>query len=133
VQNPLLIRGGHVDKTVLGALQVDAQGNLANWMIPNKIVPGMGGAMDLVVGAKDVIIATLQTTKKGNSKILSECTLPLTAKKQVDYIVTEMGFYKLEASKLILTEINPDYTVEEVKNATDAELIISENLKKMSI
>lgn len=128
-----IIRGGHVDKTVLGALQVDAKGNLANWMIPNKIVPGMGGAMDLVVGAKDVIIATLQTTKKGNSKILAECTLPLTAKKQVDYIVTEMGFYKLEDGKIILTEINPNYTVEEVKDATDAELIISENLKKMSI
>jgi acetate CoA/acetoacetate CoA-transferase beta subunit len=126
-----IIRGGHVDKTVLGALQVDAKGNLANWMIPNKIVPGMGGAMDLVVGAKEVIIATLQTTKKGNPKILSECTLPLTAKKQVDSIVTEMGFYKIENEKLILTEINPDYTVDDVKNATDVKLVISEELKEM--
>jgi len=126
-----IIRGGHLDKTVLGALQVDAKGNLANWMIPNKIVPGMGGAMDLVVGAKEVIIATLQTTKKGNPKILSECTLPLTAKNEVDYIVTEMGFYKIENEELILIEINPDYTVEDVKNATGVELKISEELKEM--
>jgi acetate CoA/acetoacetate CoA-transferase beta subunit len=126
-----IIRGGHVDKTILGALQVDAKGNLANWMIPNKIVPGMGGAMDLVVGAKEVIIATLQTTKRGNSKILAECTLPLTAKKEVDYIVTEMGYYKIEDEKLILKEINPDFTIEEIKEATDAELIVAEDLKEM--
>ncbi|PUU86564.1 3-oxoacid CoA-transferase subunit B [Halanaerobium sp.] len=126
-----IIRGGHVDKTILGALQVDAKGNLANWMIPNKIVPGMGGAMDLVVGAKEVIIATLQTTKRGNSKILAECTLPLTAKKEVDYIVTEMGYYKIEDEKLILKEINPDFTIEEIKEATDAELIVAKDLKEM--
>lgn len=128
-----IIRGGHVDKTVLGALQVDAQGNLANWMIPNKIVPGMGGAMDLVVGAKDVIVATLQTTKKGDSKILSECTLPLTAENEVNHIVTEMGFYVIEDGELTLTEINPNYTVEDVIKATDADLIISKNLKEMNI
>lgn len=127
-----IIRGGHVDVTVLGALQVDAKGNLANWMIPGKMVPGMGGAMDLVVGAKKVIVA-MEHTVKGNHKIFKECNLPLTAANQVDMIVTEMGVMKITEEGIVLTEINPEFTVEEVQEATDAELIIDEKLIKMEI
>ncbi|MGX4598376.1 3-oxoacid CoA-transferase subunit B [Faecalimicrobium sp. JNUCC 81] len=125
-----IIRGGHVDITILGALQVDEQGNLANWMIPGKLVPGMGGAMDLVVGAKKVIIA-MEHTAKGKAKILKECKLPLTAKGQVNLIVTEMGVMEVTSEGLILTEINKEFTIEDVKNATEAQLIISDNLKIM--
>jgi acetate CoA/acetoacetate CoA-transferase beta subunit len=126
----LIIRGGHVDATVLGALEVDEKGNLANWMIPGKMVPGMGGAMDLVTGAKKVIVA-MNHTAKGNHKILKECTLPLTAVNAVDLIITEMGVMEVTDKGLVLTEINPKYTVEEVQEATGATLIISENLKEM--
>lgn len=125
-----IIRGGHVDMTVLGALQVDEKGNLANWMIPGKMVPGMGGAMDLVVGAKKVIVA-MEHTVKGNPKILKECNLPLTAAGEVDLIITEMGVMEITDKGLVLTEINPEYTVEEVQKATEAELIISDDLKEM--
>lgn len=127
-----IIRGGHVDVTVLGALQVDAQGNLANWMIPGKMVPGMGGAMDLVVGAKKVIIA-MEHTVKGNPKIFKECNLPLTATKEVDMIVTEMGVMEITEEGILLKEINANFTVEEVQEATEAELIIAENLIEMNI
>ncbi|MCR3954948.1 MAG: 3-oxoacid CoA-transferase subunit B [Gudongella sp.] len=127
-----IIRGGHVDMTVLGALQVDEKGNLANWMIPGKMVPGMGGAMDLVTGAKKVTIA-MEHTAKGSKKILKECTLPLTAAGQVDYIVTEMGLMEVTKEGIVLKEINPEYTVEQVQEATEAKLIIADDLKEMQV
>ncbi|CAH2214247.1 3-oxoacid CoA-transferase subunit B [Tepidibacter aestuarii] len=126
-----LIRGGHVDVTVLGALQVDEKGNLANWIIPGKLVPGMGGAMDLVVGAKKVIVAMIHTAK-GKPKILKECSLPFTAKGVVDLIVTEYGVIEVTNEGLVLKEINKDITVEQIQELTDANLKISENLKYMN-
>lgn len=128
----LIIRGGHVDITVLGALQVDEKGNLANWMIPGKMVPGMGGAMDLVAGAKRVIVA-MEHTQKGNHKILKICTLPLTACNEVDLIVTDMGVMKVTKEGLLLTELAPETTLDEIKAATGADLIIDPNLKLMEI
>lgn len=125
-----IIRGGHVDATILGALEVDQHGNLANWIVPGKMVPGMGGAMDLVVGAKKVIIA-MQHTQKGAHKILKECRLPYTAVGVVDMIITEMGVMEITKDGIVLTELHPDYTVEQVQEATEAELIVSPDLKKM--
>ncbi len=127
-----IIRGGHVDATVLGALQVDDKGNLANWKIPGKMVPGMGGAMDLVVGAKNVIVA-MQHTQKGAHKILSECTLPLTAKEQVNLIITEMAVIEITKNGLVLKELGPEATVEEVVAATGAKLIIPEDIKRFGV
>ncbi len=128
----LIIRGGHVDITVLGALEVDERGNLANWMVPGKMVPGMGGAMDLVTGAKKVIVA-MNHTAKGNHKILTKCSLPLTAVECVDLIVTEMGVMEVTDKGLLLKEINPELSVEDVQNATGAKLIIADDLKKMEV
>jgi acetate CoA/acetoacetate CoA-transferase beta subunit len=121
------IRGGHIDVTVLGALEVDQEGSLASWIIPGKKVPGMGGAMDLVTGAKKVIIAT-RHTNRGIPKILKKCSLPLTAAHQVNLIVTEMAVMEVKKEGLQLLEIHPDYTLEEVVKATKAELIIKDVL-----
>ena len=124
-----LIRGGHVSKCVLGALEVDEEGNLANWIIPNVMVPGIGGGMDLVNGAKTVIINMDHCTKKGGPKILKKCTLPLTAAKQVNYIVTEMGVFHFTDNGLVLEELAPGITVEDVISKTEAKLIISDKIK----
>ncbi len=125
-----IIRGGHVDATILGSLQVDEHGNIANWIIPGKMVPGMGGAMDLVVGAKRVIVA-MEHTQKGAHKILKNCTLPLTAAGQVNLIVTEMAVIEVTADGLVLKEYNPEFTVEEIQAATEAVLTIADDLKPM--
>ncbi|NOU60054.1 3-oxoacid CoA-transferase subunit B [Marinifilum caeruleilacunae] len=125
-----IIRGGHVDVTILGALQVDEQGNLANWIIPGKKTPGMGGAMDLIVGAKRVILA-MEHTARGNHKIMKECNLPLTAAGQVDMIITEMGVMDIVPEGIVLKEYNPLFTLEQIQEATDAKLIIAEDLIEM--
>jgi len=125
-----VIRGGHVDVTILGALEADEKGNLANWMIPGKKTPGMGGAMDLIVGAKRVILA-MEHTAKGAHKILKECKLPLTAAGQVDMIITEMGVMEVTPQGLFLTELHPEFSLEDIQAATGAKLIVSQNIIKM--
>lgn len=125
-----IIRGGHVDITFLGALEVDEKGNLANWIIPGKKAPGMGGAMDLLVGARKVIL-TMEHTAKGSHKILKQCRLPFTAVGQVNMIITEMGVMNITPAGIELVEINPEFTVEQVQEATEAQLIISKDLKPM--
>jgi acetate CoA/acetoacetate CoA-transferase beta subunit len=119
-----IIRGGHLDITVLGALQVDRYGNIANYMIPGKMVPGMGGAMDLLTGAKKVIVAMEHNAKGGVAKILEQCTLPLTALGAVDLIITEMSVIKVTKKGLVLTEIGDGFTLENVISATEANLEI---------
>ncbi|MCV2231516.1 3-oxoacid CoA-transferase subunit B [Acholeplasma manati] len=127
-----IIRGGHVDATVLGSLQVDEEGSIANWIIPGKMVPGMGGAMDLLVGAKKVIVA-MQHTSGDALKILKKCTLPLTAFKEVNLIVTEYGVMEVTPQGLLLKEIAEGVTVEDIQKITEPTLIISEDLKIMEI
>jgi acetate CoA/acetoacetate CoA-transferase beta subunit len=125
-----IIRGGHVDATIMGALEVDEKGNLSSWIVPGKSIPGMGGAMDLAAAAKKVIVA-MTHTRKGAPKILKNCTLPFTALGVVDMIITEMGVMKITPNGIVLTELYPGCTKEQVQEATGAKLIISPNLKPM--
>jgi len=127
-----MIRGGHIDLSVLGAMEVDEEGNLANWMIPGKVVKGMGGAMDLVAGARRVVIAMEHTTREGQPKILKKCTRPLTGVRVVDTVVTEMAYMRVTPSGLVLEEVAPGLSAEDVQRATGARLIVSPTLKMMA-
>ena len=121
-----MVRGGHIDLTILGAMEVDQDGNLANWMVPGKMVKGMGGAMDLVAGAKRVVVTMLHTAKDGTSKILKKCALPLTGKRVVDLVITELAVMEVTPQGLLLREKAPGVTVDEILQSTDAELLVEQ-------
>ena len=127
-----LIRGGHLDMTVLGGLQVDQSGHLANWMIPGKMVPGMGGAMDLASGAKRVVIA-MQHSAKGKSKVVKKCNLPLTSARPIDLLVTELAVIAFPGGKATLLETAPGVTVQQVIDATEAELVVPPQVPEMAL
>ena len=127
-----MMRGGHIDATVLGALQVDEEGSLASWLIPGQFVPGMGGSMDLVVGAKKVIVA-MEHTSKGQIKIVKKCNLPLTAYREVNLIITERCVFKVTPDGLIMTDINPMFSVNDIKESVTADFTVSDNLQYMEI
>ena len=127
-----IMRGGHIDATVLGALQVDQEGSIASWQIPGKFVPGIGGSMDLIIGSKKVIVAMTHTSKD-EIKIVKKCTLPLTAYREVDMIVTERCVFDVTRQGLILKEINPLFSLQDIKNSTSADFFISSDLKEMDI
>ncbi len=127
-----MMRGGHIDATVLGALQVDEEGSLANWAIPGKFVPGMGGAMDLVVGAKKVIVV-MEHISKNQIKIVKKCNLPLTAYREVNVIITERCVFKVTPNGLVLTEINPMFTVDDIKSTVSADFTVSPELQYMNL
>ena len=128
-----IIRGGHLDATVLGVLEVDQEGNLANYKVPGKLVPGMGGAMDLTVGAKKVFAATQHFDNNGGSKLLRKCALPLTAQNQVDYVCTDLGFFKVENRTFVLLEYFKPYTVDFILSKTNADVILDKDCKEIDL
>lgn len=127
-----IMRGGHIDATVLGALQVDEEGSIASWQIPGKFVPGIGGSMDLIIGSKRVIVAMTHTSKD-EFKIVKKCELPLTAYKEVDMIITERCVFEVKEDGLLLTDINPMFTIDDIKASTGADFKVSPNLKEMDV
>lgn len=124
-----MIRGGHIDFSILGALEVSEEGDLANWMVPKRMVKGPGGAMDLVAGVKRVVVLMAHTSKDGSSKLVKQCTLPLTGKKVVDRVITELGVFDVTAGGLILTELAPDITMDEIESKTEAKFTSSRDLR----